>query len=138
MLVAMANNDPLNPEEVALYKRLNRIWNLKRKELGLNQEKAAEMYGCSQGNISQYLNGKIPLNTDAIYKFSEILRVSPDEINPSLKIRLEHAGVTDISEVTAKNLLPLLEKLSPLEAAKFLGMAEAIVEKKLKENKPED
>lgn len=134
MLVAMANNDPLNQEEIALYKRLNRIWNLKRKELGLNQEKAAEMYGCSQGNISQYLNGKIPLNTDAIYKFSEILQVSPDEINPRLKSRLDASGVANLGNITAKNLLPLLEKLSPIEAAKFLGMAEAIVERKLKED----
>lgn len=134
MLLAMANNDPLNHEEIALYKRLNRIWNLKRKELGLSQEKAADMYGCSQGNISQYLNGKIPLNTDAIYKFAEILQVSPAEINPSLAPRLEAVSLLALEEVTAKSLLPLLEKLSTVEAAKFLGMAEAIVEKKLKED----
>jgi transcriptional regulator with XRE-family HTH domain len=136
MILCMANNDPLNKSEIEVSKRLNRIWHAKKKQLGLSQERAAEIYGCSQGNISQYLNGKIPLNTDAIYKFAKMLCVSPSEIKPELK---EAASMllADTGELTAKSLLPILERLSPIEAAKFLGMAEAIVDEKLKGSKAE-
>lgn len=131
----MPNNTPLDAEELEASAKLSRIWHAKKKELGLSQERAAELYGCSQGNISQYLNGKIPLNTDAVYKFAKILKVNPIEIRPDLKDAVALSSL-DLDEVTAKTLLPILEKLSPVEAAKFLGMAEAIVEKKLKESQP--
>lgn len=135
----MANNPPLNPEELELSKRLRMIWDRKKKALSLSQEKAAEMYGCTQGNISQYLGGKIPLNTDAIYKFASILEVSPKEIDPAMDSRLSLEVALNLGGLTAKDLLPILEKLSPVEAAKFLGMAEAIVDKKLQErDEPKD
>ena len=133
MLSSMANNDPLNKAELEISARLSRLWHAKKKELNLSQERAAELYGCSQGNISQYLNGKIPLNTDAIYKFAKILQISPFEIQPDLKIAVTPADL-GLDELSAKSLLPILEKLSPVEAAKFLGMAEAIVERKLKDS----
>lgn len=135
----MANNPPLNAEEKALADRLHSIWRRKKKELSLSQEKAAHIYGCSQGNISQYLNGKIPLNTDAIYKFASILEVSPSEIDPKMDSRAYLEVALNAGSITAKDLLPILEKLSPVEAAKFLGMAEAVVDKKLQErNATED
>lgn len=135
MILCMPNNTPLDAEELEASAKLSRIWHAKKKELGLSQERAAELYGCSQGNISQYLNGKIPLNTDAVYKFAKILKVNPIEIRPDLKDAVALSSL-ELDEVTAKTLLPILEKLSPVEAAKFLGMAEAIVEKKLKESQP--
>ena len=63
---------------------LKLIWNQKKKELGLTQEKAAHLMGWhSQAAVAQYLNGKIPLNTDAKMKFAELLNVSPASIWPS-------------------------------------------------------
>ena len=48
----------------------------KKKELKLTQELAAELLGFeSQGTVSQYLNGKIPVNTDAALKFAALLKV---------------------------------------------------------------
>lgn len=42
--------------------------------LRLTQEKAADALGFStQATVSQYLNGSIPLNTDATLKFSALL-----------------------------------------------------------------
>ena len=63
---------------------LKLIWNQKKKELGLTQEKAAHLMGWhSQAAVAQYLNGKIPLNTDAKMKFAELLNVSPASIWPA-------------------------------------------------------
>ena len=135
MILSMPNNTPLDAAEREASAKLSRIWHAKKKELGLSQERAAELYGCSQGNISQYLNGKIPLNTDAVYKFAKMLKVNPIEIRPDLKEAVTLSSL-ELDEVTAKTLLPILEKLSPVEAAKFLGMAEAIVEQKLKDAQP--
>ncbi|MBG6240464.1 MAG: helix-turn-helix domain-containing protein [Candidatus Symbiopectobacterium sp. Clec_Harlan] len=65
--------------------RLKRIWDEKKKALGLTQEKAADALGFNtQGAVSQYLNGKVPLNTDTVIKFAKLLRVTPEEIKPEL------------------------------------------------------
>ncbi len=133
MINTMPNNNTLNAVELESSKRLARIWHAKKKELGLSQERAAEIYGCSQANISQYLNAKIPLNTDAIFKFSKMLQVKPTEIRPDIQGQIE-IEIADLEDITAKTLLPFLDKLSPVEAAKFLGMVEAVVQTKLKQN----
>jgi len=41
--------------------------------------------GITQPTFSQYVNCVIPLNTDAVLKFADLLRVPPTEIDPSLK-----------------------------------------------------
>ncbi|MEG3135500.1 helix-turn-helix domain-containing protein [Rouxiella sp. T17] len=65
--------------------RLHSIWNQKKVELRLTQEKAADALGFStQATVSQYLRGKIPLNTDAVLKFAVLLQVRPEEIDPGL------------------------------------------------------
>lgn len=135
----MANNPPLSPAEKALSKRLADIWNRKKKALSLSQGKAADIYGCTQSNISQYLGGKIPLNTDAIYKFSNILQVSPAEIDPDIEKKLSVQAALNMDALTAKDLLPILEMLPAVEAAKFVGMAEAIIDKKIQgRDEPKD
>ena len=125
------NNDPLTQEELQWAANLKRVWLRKKKELSLSQEKVAELYGCTQGNVSQYLNAKIPLNTNAVYKFARILQVAPTEINPTITDLIPSLDPSNVR--SAMDLLPLIERLPPKEAAKFLGMAEAIVDKKLKE-----
>ena len=70
--------------------RLRTIWEEEkelRKKAGtkLTQEIAAEEMGFdTQGAVSQYLTGKIPLNTDAILLFCKLLKRSPSEIRPEL------------------------------------------------------
>lgn len=71
--------------------RLRKIWDRKKVELRLTQEKAADALGFStQATVSQYLRGKIPLNTDTILKFAALLQVKPEEISPSLKGLMEY------------------------------------------------
>ena len=65
--------------------RLRRIWERKRLVLGLTQEKVAYACGWStQGAFGHYLQGKNPLNVDAVFKLARVLEVDPREIMPGL------------------------------------------------------
>lgn len=68
--------------EKSAQQNLFRIWSEKKEELGLTQESAASEMGFkTQGAVNQYLNGKIPLNTDAVLKFAMLLRCAPKDID---------------------------------------------------------
>lgn len=71
---------PLEHEDSA---RLRKIWDQKKDSLSLSQQDVADAFGISnQTAISQYLNGKIPLNLEAAIKFSKVLEVNIKEISP--------------------------------------------------------
>ena len=130
----MSNNTPISAKEQDMADRLYAVWQKKKTPLGLSQERAAGSFGCSQANISQYLNGKIPLNTDAIFKFAKILQVAPEEINPNIGEIVPFAAS---DQIKAADMLPILVRMPAKEILKFLGMAEAIVDQKLKEQSEE-
>jgi len=76
---------PTDPKDIAASSALREIWNRKRKELGLTQEKAAHELGFrTQAGVSHYLNGRTPLNTDVILKFAALLQVDPTAIRPDI------------------------------------------------------
>ena len=63
--------------------RLREIWDRKKYSLSLSQQDVADAFGISnQTAISQYLNGKIPLNLEAAIKFAKVLEVNIREISP--------------------------------------------------------
>lgn len=63
--------------------RLRKIWDEKKDSLSLSQQDVADAFGISnQTAISQYLNGKIPLNLEAAIKFAKVLEVNIREISP--------------------------------------------------------
>jgi len=70
--------------DIEAAKRLRRIWDQKRKELGFTQETASERIGIGQSTVSQYLRGTVPLGIEATLKFSYFLGVDPREIRPDL------------------------------------------------------
>lgn len=77
---------PLTDEQLQDAIRLKSLF-LRRKEAdpSLTQEKLAFQCGWkTQGTITQYFNGRIPLNLGALYKFAEALDARLDEISPSL------------------------------------------------------
>ncbi len=68
------------------------MWTRKKAELNLSQKDVAEMFGVkNQTAISQYLNGRIPLNLDAAVKFSKILQCNLSEIAPGSAAYLRQA-----------------------------------------------
>lgn len=77
---------PLDIKDQEAAERLRKIWDEKKVLLRLTQEKAADALGFeTQSTVSQYLNGKNPLGTDAILKFAALLGVKPEDIKPELK-----------------------------------------------------
>lgn len=83
------NYDHLNPTpeiRAAEAKRLKDLYlTRKREDKSLTQEKIADLCGwAGQSVVSQYLNGKIPLNFSALSKFSKILKFSFEQVSPRL------------------------------------------------------
>ncbi len=67
--------------------RLRSIYQRKKNELGLTQEKLRDLTGFkNQSIISQYMNAKIALNTDAIIRFARALKCKPEEIEPNIDL----------------------------------------------------
>ena len=69
--------------------RLRAIWESKKQELKLTQVTVADEIGTSQSAISQYLNGTIALNTDAVIVFAKLLQCEPKDIRPVLGSKLK-------------------------------------------------
>lgn len=75
----------LSEEDVKAASRLKEIWNSRKSELGLTQDRAAEILGFgTQGAVSHYLNAQTPLNLEAVLKFAGLLKVAPERIRPDL------------------------------------------------------
>jgi len=73
-------------DDAARLKALFVIWQKKQRDAGLpfSQEAVSEMLGFNQSAMSQYLNGKIPLNIKAAQKFSELIDCPVLDFSPSL------------------------------------------------------
>lgn len=73
----------LTQEEMEDAKRLRQLWQQRKEELHLSQVKAARELGYnSQGAVSQFINGKVGLNFQAVAKFAKLLRVNVADISP--------------------------------------------------------
>lgn len=124
----------LDAAEVDAAQRLRNIWNEKKVTLRLTQEKAADALGFStQATVSQYLNGTIPLNTDAALKFAALLGVKPEELRPDLSELMNYVRKTDshVQDYSASGwrllkpedaeLLELYERLPQSEKERHLS-----------------
>lgn len=72
------------PADVAAATRLKAAWDAKARGLGITQEKLANELGITQGAISQYLNGKIPMNYRTLKVFAAALGIEDTEIRNDL------------------------------------------------------
>lgn len=110
----------MQPADIAAARRLRSIWDKRRTELELTQEKAADLLGWTQGAVSHYLNGKIPLGLPAVFKWAALLRTSPYAIRPEIAevigpaadsgmVREEHGGYE--TATPGKELLDRLGRL---------------------------
>ena len=78
-------NRTITPTDIGNSRRLNALWQAKKRDLGLTQTIAAEKMGYkSQSMISMQLKGEVALNADAILKWAQLLKVNPGDINPAL------------------------------------------------------
>lgn len=64
--------------------KLKRVWTTKARELGITQDSVADRMGITQGAVSQYLNGKIPMNYLTLVAFASALEIDPSDIRTDL------------------------------------------------------
>ena len=82
----------LTPIQLMYAEHLRLIWNAKKKELNLTQEKVAQLCEWNtQAAFNAYLLGRMPLNTDAVLRLAKVLQVHPTEIMPELSDILPHS-----------------------------------------------
>lgn len=94
----------LTEDELQDTLRLKSVWDQKSKTLSLTQKSASESFGFkNQSAISQYLNGRIPLNMEVAAKFAQFLKVPLSQISP------RYSAVTTLCAGDA-NFLKLLNK----------------------------
>lgn len=97
----------ITDRDLANAARLKNIWLAYKEATKSTQTDLAEILGfAGQGVVTQYLNGSIALNTDAILRFARVLGVSPAEINPDL------AGISITPTDLRLTRIPILASLS--------------------------
>lgn len=75
--------------------RLKAIYDRKKKQLGLTQEKLAGLMGfATQASISHFMNAKAAMNNEHVIKFAAFLKVDPTEIRPDIfdRVPLSESG----------------------------------------------
>lgn len=85
---------PLTQEQLAEAARLKALfaaWQGAQRAAGLpsSQEAISDQLGFNQSALSQYLNGKIPLNVAAARKFATLIGASIGDFSPSLAAQLD-------------------------------------------------
>lgn len=79
------------PEDVAAAMRLKEAWLQRAHDRGLTQTKMAEELGITQGAVSQYLNGRIPMNYRTLKAFTTALGIDDTVIRNDLAEQQFHA-----------------------------------------------
>lgn len=63
------------------------LWDSHKKTNSITQLQAAEELGWSQSTLSQFINGHLKPNTDAVIKLSDYFEVDPVDIDESIRLR---------------------------------------------------
>ena len=71
----------LTPAELEAAANARQFWLEKKRTERLTQDDAAFALSMTTSGFSQYINGKIPLNTDATKRFADYFGVSPTDID---------------------------------------------------------
>ena len=73
----------INNQEL-IVKNLQRIWNVRKKEMEITQVEAAKKLNWTQGAFSQYLNAITEMSPQTVIKIANFLDVSPQELDPNI------------------------------------------------------
>lgn len=81
-------------DDAARLKHRFATWQKTQRENGLpsSQEAISDLLGFTQSALSQYLNGRIPLNIEAAAKFANLIQCEVAEFSPALAAQLERIG----------------------------------------------
>lgn len=79
---------PLTPEEKAVCDRLNELWEERKEKIPVTQDKLGEALGITQGAVGHYLHGRNAIGFEAMFRWAQLLRVHPYEIDPNFRNKL--------------------------------------------------
>lgn len=127
----MKNDRPLTSDEKLAARRLRQIWDQKKKDLELTQEKVAHAMHITQGAVSHYLNGRIPIGPLAAMRFAHILEVAPEEIIEIQNITPPSSKGANL-DGDARRVFDLLEWLDRDELDELIVQLEAVRDKKMR------
>ncbi|MAO23273.1 MAG: hypothetical protein CMJ25_21175 [Phycisphaerae bacterium] len=99
-------------------KNLKRIWEQRKRELGLTQISAAKDLGWTQGALSQYLNNLTELRPSATIKLANYLNVPASDIDPNIH---DHMPKHHSVRVKHRNLEAKVLKQTWTESVTMLG-----------------
>lgn len=109
----------LTEPELASAARLKAIYDRKKRQLGLSQEKLGEQLGgISQSAVGQYLNGKIPMSLTVKLQFARALKCDVGDFDPDVDVKI--APPLDEDE---QRLLEAYRKSGPQGKELILGVA---------------
>ena len=83
-----------NQEQIV--KNLQRIWNVRKKEMEITQVEAAKKLNWTQGAFSQYLNAITEMSPHTVIKIANFLDVTPQEIDPNIDSALPNVESKEI------------------------------------------
>ncbi|HHA2515034.1 TPA: helix-turn-helix transcriptional regulator [Stenotrophomonas maltophilia] len=72
------------PADVTAAAKLKLEWQARARSLGLTQDQVADELGITQGAVSQYLNGKIPMNYRTLLVFCRLLGINDTDVRRDL------------------------------------------------------
>lgn len=119
-LGGMKTSDPLLSDEEtrkAEAMRLKAIYqDRKRNDPSITQEKIADLCEWSgQSVVSQYLNGRIPLNLSALIKFANVLGFAPQDVSPRLAAFTELPHLQTKQSISAEPPANTMWAMHPIE-----------------------
>jgi transcriptional regulator with XRE-family HTH domain len=118
----------LTPEELLWAKNLNTLWQQRPAQPNgkkISQAKAAELAGwAGQSTVSQYINGEIPINTNAILKFCALIPCEPKDIDPNFGDNV----IQSTQPQLVQELSRLAEEAGPEHAPGLIALARAYVQ----------
>lgn len=118
------------PEDVAAAWRLKELWKHRASGLGLTQTKMAEELGITQGAVSQYLNGRIPMNYRTLKTFCLALGVEDTDIRSDLPEQQFNTPSTPSNEYVEVMALPQAVGLAAGPLADEYAQANAMMFRK--------
>lgn len=103
---------PLPPDRKDECLRLKALFNSRKSDLGLTQEKLAHALDMNQSSVSHYMNGVNPLNASVASAFARILGVEVADFSPRLAgeiSRLTTGGIDTNKNIANALLLGSVE-----------------------------
>lgn len=114
------------PDQVEDADRLKAIYLAAKRDRKITQETISDYIGINQSAVSQYINGRIPLNVEALIEFATFFGVDFAEISPSIAEQVKLLGMKRPGDRFGSSKRPAMERIEQaLSDLMIVGKAKA-------------